>query len=423
MTAFSQAVPGAYPTFVYIAAIILFFFQIGLFLFSVRRKIGALFTSLSCARMAAGIFILTVLLDGFYRLEYLPYQRQYPDIVIRFSNLPLRYIAVAEIISAVLSVLCLVYVNHRLSAYPSDYSVKHAFDYLPIGICVSNEEGLILLSNLKMNEIASCIFNSPVKDAFLLWNKIEACSTEQNGQRLVQIGEKAFVCERIALEINGQRYYQIIAEDQSDQYRAVRELEEKNAHLRDYQYRLKAFRVQEEKMIIKHENLKARTIIHTQLGGLLLTGKYYLEHPDAMDESELLKMLWYVNAYLLGEADISDQTQDEYAAAIKMANQIGVKVNVEGDIPFDEPYRRILGQAIAECAANTVKHANGDSIRVVIAEEPETICFSITNNGASPKKEIVESGGLLSLRQAVTNAGGKMTLQSKPMFSVTIKLN
>ena len=46
--------------------------------------------------------------------------------------------------------------------------------------------------------------------------------------------------------------------------------------------------------------------------------------------------------------------------------------------------------------------------------------MTITNNGAPPNGPIAESGGLLSLRRSVEEAGGTMTVQSVPAFSLTI---
>lgn len=40
----------------------------------------------------------------------------------------------------------------------------------------------------------------------------------------------------------------------------------------------------------------------------------------------------------------------------------------------------------------------------------------IRNNGKPPEKEITEGGGLTNLRHRIENSGGKMTVQSLPMF-------
>ncbi len=47
--------------------------------------------------------------------------------------------------------------------------------------------------------------------------------------------------------------------------------------------------------------------------------------------------------------------------------------------------------------------------------------ITITNNGKPPKSPIAESGGLLSLRRGVEEAGGQMIVQSLPAFSLTLR--
>ena len=101
-----------------------------------------------------------------------------------------------------------------------------------------------------------------------------------------------------------------------------------------------------------------------------------------------------------------------------MARSIGVTVDINGDLPEQASARTILAHAIQECAANTVKHAGGDRLNVTLSENE----IVITNNGKPPKGEIAESGGLLSLRRSVEEAGGTMTVQSQPEFILSIQL-
>ena len=108
-----------------------------------------------------------------------------------------------------------------------------------------------------------------------------------------------------------------------------------------------------------------------------------------------------------------------------MANSIGVRVEIKDTEHPDSGYSKgtvasleerikvILAQAITECAANTVKHAEGDTVTVTIDQE-KTI--RITNNGKPPKGEIVVSGGLLSLRRRIQEEDGTMELESAPSF-------
>ena len=105
-----------------------------------------------------------------------------------------------------------------------------------------------------------------------------------------------------------------------------------------------------------------------------------------------------------------------------MAGSIGVRVEWKGAPPEGGKQRTLLAAAIRECAANAVKHAEGDALRVEIRENGEGISVTITNNGKPPKAPVTESGGLLSLRRTVEAAGGEMTVQSLPAFSLTIKI-
>ena len=44
------------------------------------------------------------------------------------------------------------------------------------------------------------------------------------------------------------------------------------------------------------------------------------------------------------------------------------------------------------------------------------------NDGSCPTKEIVEGGGLSSLRRKIEEAGGRMTVGSTPSFVLTVTL-
>ena len=80
----------------------------------------------------------------------------------------------------------------------------------------------------------------------------------------------------------------------------------------------------------------------------------------------------------------------------------------------------LLAYAIQECAANTVKHAGGDRITVSLEENSTGLTVRISNNGKPPETRITESGGLVSLRRKIEEAGGQMLVESRPEFRLTI---
>ena len=112
--------------------------------------------------------------------------------------------------------------------------------------------------------------------------------------------------------------------------------------------------------------------------------------------------------------------QSTLLQAVSMANSIGVRVDMRGTEPKHVDIKKILSQAIIECAANTIKHAEGNAVTIDITTKDTETEITITNNGKPPKREITESGGLLSLRRNIEAIGGVMNLESEPVFKLTI---
>lgn len=89
--------------------------------------------------------------------------------------------------------------------------------------------------------------------------------------------------------------------------------------------------------------------------------------------------------------------------------------------PLRQDFSRVA-QAIEQCAANTVRHADGDTLSVTLTETSAHCTAAFRNNGNPPAHPVAETGGLLYLRRAAEEAGGTMTVRSEPVFLLTISL-
>ena len=176
-------------------------------------------------------------------------------------------------------------------------------------------------------------------------------------------------------------------------------------------------------MFIAQEEAAARTALHNQLGQVLLMGRHTLEHPDSTD-AELVRMATLeITRILLREAEApSESRTDRFQQALAMAKSIGVQTEITGSLPEYPAYRALLAQAVQECAANAVKHAEGDRLVLRPEENEKEWIVRITNNGRPPKEPVTESGGLLSLRRHTEAAGGAMTVESSPAFALVLQL-
>ena len=125
-----------------------------------------------------------------------------------------------------------------------------------------------------------------------------------------------------------------------------------------------------------------------------------------------------MNQFLLGESGTPYRgEEEELALAVNMAGSIGVKVVIKGEEPKNS---KILADAVTECAANTVKHAEGDTVNIDISNDSKTVIV-ITNNGKPPKGAVTESGGLLSLRKSVEEEGGSKRIESDGAFRLIME--
>jgi two-component sensor histidine kinase len=321
-------------------------------------------------------------------------------------------------------------------------AIRQTLDLLPEGICVSGKDGTVLLTNLKMDALCRELTGDRLSDARRFWAALETRGEDQGGKRLISAAGEVWLFDRETLAMDGQRFDRTSAVNVTERYRITEELREKNARLQEIQRRMKEAAKLSGEMFVRQEEAAARSALHNELGQVLLMGRHYIEHPESTDRAMVALMTRQMNRFLLGETSRPSE-EDPLRTAIRMAESIGVTVELRGRFPQEPVARSLLAQAIRECAANTVKHAEGDRIEVVLLEsaprptgqsadpachpersaaESKDLFLTITNNGKPPKGEIAESGGLLSLRRSVETAGGRMRVQSLPRFELELTL-
>lgn len=303
-------------------------------------------------------------------------------------------------------------------------AIRQAVNLLPEGIAVSDDSGTVRLSNLKMEALCRTLTGEVLSNADRFLAKLREQSIGAEGQLLVKTKSgEAWLFEEEPITVDGKNYRQLIAHDITERYRIIEELKEKNARLQDIQRRMRAVSDLSGDMFVAEEQAKARAALHNQLGQVLLMGRHYISHPESTDPALVYTVTRQMNRFLLGEAEEPRaEAQDAVSEAIRMAKSIGVTVHLNGEAPKDSQNREILAQAIAECAANTVKHAEGDSLKVALSGNAGRFIAVITNSGKPPKGAVAESGGLLSLRRKVEAAGGAMNIKSDPAFVLSLQI-
>lgn len=390
---------------------------------------------LAGANALLSVAVLIALMDCAMYFEHGPGKPDYKAVDRFLFGQPwLLYAGLEALIAILFIILELHHMNCR-NHFLTEDAIRQTLNLLPEGIVVSDESGLVRLSNLKMDELCRTLTGELLTDSNRFWSYLE----EKQGSRYDRIilrtpDDHTWIFENELLMAHNLKYRnlksfartyrQITARDVTERYRIIEELKEKNARLQDIQRRMKAVSDLSGDMFVEEEQQRARATLHNQLGQVLLMGRHYLEHPEKTDANLVYMVTRQMNRFLLGEAveprEKAPGAMDALSEAIAMAGSIGVTVHLKGNVPSETYIRGLLAQAITECAANTVKHAEGDRVNVDIAESDEGVLITLTNNGKPPKGRIAESGGLLSLRRKTEDMGGIMHVESSPAFALTL---
>lgn len=428
MTPFSEIVFSAGGITLSVLGMLLVFGQIYLAVgaFSVKRSVPLRASAL--IQLCLGAVWFCLLLDGSFDPDYFQRPRAFLPPTEWMYRSPWLVVAGIEAVFAALLIISLIVVRRNLQRNLSRSAIKETVDMLPVGICFAKPDGMVVLKNLLADSLCHELTGGSLNDAMTFWNAVEACGEHRDQVIIVLLPSgRAFLCQRSEITVDdvpgGEPYIQIIASEITELCQITSQLREKNQKLLDIQSRMKAFGAMTQQLAMTEELLRARVSVHDEMGHLLLSGKYYLDRPGTSDREKLLTMERFTHLSLMGEGEEpGGSAQDPVNGALAAARAMGVTVSINGELPAGDPVRKLLSQAIRECAANAVKHASGDRMDITIMSEGERITAILTTNGKPAREPIRESGGLLNLRRMIEAAGGTMTVSVEPQFTLTCLL-
>ncbi|MBO6159578.1 MAG: hypothetical protein J6P72_10030 [Firmicutes bacterium] len=357
--------------------------------------------------------IVMALLDFFWREDML-----LSSLRESLFHIPAFWYAGFETAFLILSIYFEVMLIRYRKTHLTQAAIKETMDLLPVGICFGDPDGKLSMSNIQMNEACLELTGENLVNLDAFWKKILSIGERQNDQILLRVDDGALLFSRSNFRIETDDYQQILATDISMQYEMTQQLREQNKHLRIYQERMKNYQKLSAEMIRSEEILNARREVHDQVGHVLLTARYYFTHPENVDKSALLDMLKQTNLFLLQEAEDDDLIMEPVRHGVQMAESIGVRVELKGALPASLEERTLIGYAIRECAANTVKHGGGDLLSVRLVYRNQKVRVQLENNGRTVVGKIKESGGLLNLRRMAEKMDASMRVVTRPAFMV-----
>ena len=301
-------------------------------------------------------------------------------------------------------------------------SVKESLDYLNTGLCFAYKNGMVMLINHQMNKLSHTIFGRDLQNANAFWENLKDGTIQPEVTRL-SMGENpsfrlpdqtvwTFACA----VVDG--ITQLTAAETTRLHLLTEELKERNAELSEMNRRLRKYGENVEEFTREKERLETKARIHRELGQALLMTRGYLQSENENPE-ELLNTLKRTIGMLRLQSEMP-KDEDPLNLLLKAAHSVGIEVHITGQIPKQEDAKQLFFEAATEALTNAVRHADAKSFYILFSEDDNTYSVCFTNGGNQPKNEIVEGGGLGSLRRKTEQIGGTMELLYQNGFALKL---
>lgn len=114
--------------------------------------------------------------------------------------------------------------------------------------------------------------------------------------------------------------------------------------------------------------------------------------------------------------------QDDVTEFIRDAAVSGIQVKITGDLPETEKTLHLILTVMREACVNAARHADATMLYVTVKQKLDAVILRMTNDGKPPKEEVTSRGGLADLSRMIEEAGGRIEIQSRPVFVLTVTL-
>lgn len=307
---------------------------------------------------------------------------------------------------------------------------KEAFDSIPEGIVFSQNSGRIVLINKVMINLSKSIMTGKITNAQRFWSNL---LHNQNNEQIKKVifGEQiivrmpdgmAWVFTRDSIKVGEKTFVQIIAADITKADMIIRQLEsniqsiiKKREGLLYMLDNMESIKCEKELNIIKYR-------VHDVLGYHLSVINQLLSSEEEISFA-LNKLEKFVDNWPkeIREEDLTEP-EEILDSLINSFARIGVSITVTGKLPNNKQTKLMLYKVIKEAAINAVCHARATNVDVIVSNQEGYLSVVIKDNGEATSGNIVEGGGIGSMRYWLREAGGSISITTDDDFCINVNL-
>lgn len=107
---------------------------------------------------------------------------------------------------------------------------------------------------------------------------------------------------------------------------------------------------------------------------------------------------------------------------VQTAKAFGVTIDIYGKVPVHKWVEQLFLEAATEAMTNAVRHADARALYIRFSETDMKYQVSFQNDGKLPETDMIEGGGLGSLRRKIEMAGGTMSIGCDPRYTLTVSV-
>ena len=381
-----------------------------------QGRVRQVLLSVSTAVVAAMLFLYASVI----RAERAP--AHIPEISLWFEQQPLILPLLVWMTALVFFIMVIAEeINHRKMAITPS-SIKESLDQLETGLCFSRPNGLVILTNHRMNELSHAIFGKALENAKLFWQALVSDPPVDGVERIASGEQPEFLLADHSLwsfrreELRG--VIQITAADTTHRHQLLSELQEKHRDLEEMSARIRSYGNKVDEYVTARERLETRVNLHGFLGQSLLMTRHYLQYESG--NAKKIIDIWQRNIDVLRLEAEPHRENDSIASLKNAAKVVGMQVHVSGRLPENTQIQKLIAVMGAETLTNAVRHAGARQLWID-AEETETAHYiRYTNDGTVPAGSVTEGGGLSTSRRKVEAVGGRMAIETTPRFMLTL---
>lgn len=298
--------------------------------------------------------------------------------------------------------------------YITPGTIKFYLDQIPCGICCWREHGRVLFSNICMNRLCTSITGDSLLNGNQFRDALEG--------KIVSVDGKVWRFKTREITLDGERLYEMIASDITDEYAKTQALEKDKEELSRLNKELSEYYLSIDESVKRQEILQAKMNIHDEMNRLMLsTVAADGTETEALDN---IFSLWEQNALMLCmEADNKANGQQTDSVET-LANALGINLIWNGELPsnLDDGQNELFFFTAQEAIINAAKHAQSKTLEISFKGTQTVLICRFTNDGALPEGKVRFEGGLANLAHLAEKREATLDTEIGDKFSLLLKI-